>query len=97
MIRTANVIFNNVTFWKVFTVDCAAWRIAQNWLLYAFTLHKFLVPKNTIFPVDSVNVNFSLRSDSSFSQRNERSLGIGLGCCSSDRMTCGKEEVMMCK
>ena len=66
------MIFNNVTFWKVFTVDCAAWRIAQNWLLYAFTLHKFLVPKNTIVPGNSENVIVSQQNGScSFAAKQE--------------------------
>lgn len=63
-IRNSESQFYNVTFRKVFTVDCTAQRIAQNWLLYAFTLHKFLVPKNTIVPGDSENVNVSRRSGS---------------------------------
>ena len=45
----------NVTFRRVFSVDCTAEHVADNWLLYAFTLHKFLVPKNTIVPGDFKN------------------------------------------
>ena len=46
---------NNVTFRTVFVVDPTAQHIAQNRLLYDFTLQKFLVPKNTIVPGDFKN------------------------------------------
>ena len=46
---------NNVTFRTVFIVDCTVEDVANNRLLYAFTLHKFLVPKNMIVPGDFKN------------------------------------------
>ena len=46
----------NVTFRRVFSVDCTAEHVADNWLLYAFTLYKFLVPKNMIVPSNFKNV-----------------------------------------
>ena len=79
---------NNVTFRTVFIVDPTAQRIAQNWLLYAFTLHKFLVRKNTIVPGNSKSVDASWQSGIASSQRNEKlSFGdVGLDCCSLDDM-----------
>ena len=78
----------NVTFRRVFSVDCTAEHVADNWLLYAFTLHKFLVPKNTIVPGNSKSVDARWQSGIASSQRNEKlSFGdVGLDCCSSDDM-----------
>ena len=42
-----------VTKWIIFITDGTALLLVQNDLLYAFTFHKFLVPKNKVIPTHS--------------------------------------------
>ena len=87
----------NVTFRRVFSVDCTAEHVADNWLLYAFTPHKFLVPKTLSFlGIPRVltqvgRVELLLRSE-----MRSRPLAT-LASIVARRMTCGKEVVMIDK